>query len=336
MEFKIPEYKVDYEKDKIDIYPKLSESMKAVIDFQKKNSEGAFDTNCSWEELRVNYIEERKYWNEGGPVASKTINEKISTPVGEIPIRIYYPNDNEFNYACFFIHGGGYTVGNNDTHDRIMRSIMEYGDCAVIGIDYSLAPETKFPNQIFECAATINYIRENAEKYGLYADNMAISGDSGGGNFALATNLYLRDVLGSNEFISSLLLFYPSLGAFDSESTRTLGNELDGLRMEDRVYYENCYFPEDMDEENPYYKIMNADLTHGIPDTFLSCGELDPLLDSNVLFTKLLDRYGVETELEIVPGVVHAHVHYGRLMDEAITTLKKSGMFYKKIREKSK
>ena len=83
-------------------------------------------------------------------------------------------------------------MGSNDTHDRMMRSIMESGDCVVIGVDYHLAPEAKFPIPLYEAAAVIRHFHENAEQYDISPDKMAIAGDSGGANLALGANLYLR------------------------------------------------------------------------------------------------------------------------------------------------
>lgn len=333
MKYYMPEYKVNYDKDKVDIYSRLSKGMKKVIDWQKETSDGAFDTNCSWEELRRKYIEERKFWNEGGPEAYKIIEDTVEGPLGPVPIRIYYPGDKDKYHACIFIHGGGYTVGNNDTHDRIMRSLMGYGDCAVIGIDYTLSPEAKFPTPLYETVAVIEYIHKNADKYNLYADNMAISGDSGGGNMAIAASLYLRDVMKSNEYISTLLLFYPLIGLNDGISNRLFGTELDGMRKVDLDYYENCYITEDTDPENPYYKVINADLTYSMPASYVVCGELDPLLDGNVLFSKIMKNYGFKNKLEIVPGVLHAFIHYGKMMEETIEVLKNSAEFYKETRK---
>ena len=161
-EFKMPEFSVNMEINKPDPYPLLSEGMKRVIDYQAEHSKDAFDTNCSWTELREKYIEERKFWNEGGPEPFKVVNTEVEGPIGPVPVRIYYPDEKPDRNALVFIHGGGFTVGSNDTHDRMMRSIMESGDCVVIGVDYHLAPEAKFPIPLYEAAAVIRHFHENA------------------------------------------------------------------------------------------------------------------------------------------------------------------------------
>ena len=330
MEFRMPEYTINYEINKQNPYPLLSEGMRRVIDYQAENAKDAFVTDCTWDELRAKYVQERRFWNEGGPEAYKTVETTVEGPIGPVPVRIYYPDAAPTHHAVVFIHGGGFTVGSVDTHDRMMRCVMESSGCAVIGVDYHLAPEAKFPIPLYESAAVIRHFHEHGEQFGILPDRMAIGGDSGGANLALAANLYLRDAFGGNDYISALLLYYGSFGMMDSASYRLFGTELDGMRKADMAYYISCYLdPEAHDEENPYFVTLNNDLTHGVPATYLCCGDLDPLLDDSRALEHILRVHGVRTQFEIVPGALHAFMHYGRMMDEAVQCLKHSGEFFK-------
>lgn len=330
--FEMPEFTVNYDIHKKNPYDKLSEGMRKVIDFQLENSKDAFDTNCTWDELRAKYIEERKFWNEGGPQPHKVVNMEVEGPIGAVPVRIYYPDDKPNHNALVFIHGGGFTVGSIDTHDRMMRCVMEAAGCVVIGVDYHLAPEAKFPIQLYESAAVVRYFHENAEKYNISPDNMAIGGDSGGANLALGVNLYLRDVFGGNDYIAALLLYYGAFGLKDGWSYRVHGSELDGMRKCDLDAYSGFYMePGSGDEDNPYYATLNADLSYGMPATYMCCGDLDPLLTDSEALNYILKQNGVRTEFEVIPGVLHAYMHYGRMMDEAIHCLNASGAFYASV-----
>lgn len=331
MKFSMPDYTVDYEVNKLDPRLHLSEGMRRVIDWQEAHAKGAFDTNCSLEEMRKNYVEERRFWNEGGPEAHRTVETTVEGPIGPVPVRIYYPDAAPQHHAVVFIHGGGFTVGNNDTHDRLMRCLMAASGCAVIGVDYHLAPEAKFPTPLYECAAVVRYFHENGAPWGILPDRMAIAGDSGGGNLSLATNLYLRDAFGGNDYVSALLLYYPGVGLTDGVTRRLQGSELDGMRRCDLAAYKNNYMPDGADMENPYYRTINADLTHGIPATYLCCGDLDPLLDDSRLLEAILSTHGTHVQLDVIPGVLHAFMHYGRMMPEAVACLERSGAFYKKL-----
>ncbi len=327
--FEVPHREIDTEVNKPNPYPLLSEGMKKVVDFQAEHSADAFDTNCTWDQLREKYIVERRFWNEGGPTPHKTLELAVEGPIGPIPVRIYYPDDKPKHHALIFIHGGGFTVGNNDTHDRIMRSIMSVTNCAVIGIDYHLAPETKFPIPLYECSAVIRYFHEEGDQYGILPDKMAIAGDSGGANLAFGSNLYLRDFYGGNDYISALLLYYGAYGLTDSPSWRVHGTLLDGMRRSDMESYISYYLenPEE-DIKNPYFATINNDLTYGIPPTYLCCGELDPLISDSQALNDILAHQGVLTKFEKIPGALHAFIHYGKMMEEAVDCIRSSGKFY--------
>lgn len=329
MEFKMPEFTVNLEVNKPDPYPLLNEGMKKVIDYQMENAKDAFVTDCSWDELREKYVAERRFWNEGGPQPFKTEETTVEGPIGPVPVRIYYPDDKPQHHALVFIHGGGFTVGNNDTHDRMMRSVMASSGCAVIGVDYHLAPEVKFPIPLYESAAVIRYFHENGEKWGILPDHMAIGGDSGGANLALGANLYLRDAFGGNDYICALLLYYGSFGLTDGPHWRLYGTELDGMRKADLDYYLGCYLENPAEDcMNPYFATLNNDLTHGIPATYLCVGTLDPLMGDSVALEEILRCHGVRTQFDVIEGALHAFMHYGRMMDDAINCLERSGKFY--------
>ncbi len=328
MEFHMPEYKINYEVNKQDPYTLLSEDMRKVIDYQAEHSADAFDTNCTWDELRRKYVEERRFWNEGGPEPFKTVETTVEGPIGDVPVRIYYPDDKPQHHAVVFIHGGGFTVGSIDTHDRMMRYIMAHSGCAVIGVDYHLAPEAKFPIPLYESAAVVRWFHENGAEFGILPDHMAIAGDSGGGNLSLSVNLYLRDAFGGNDYICALLLYYGSFGLMDGPSHRLYGTLLDGMRKEDLDYYIGCYLEEGMkDQDNPYFVSLNNDLTHGVPATYMCVGSLDPLLDDSQALNAILTNHGVRTELEVMPGCLHAYMHYSRMMREAEHCLIRSAEF---------
>lgn len=335
--FEMPDVQPNMEINKPDAYQLLSPGMKQVIDYQAEHAADAFDTNCTWDELRIKYVKERKFWNEGGPKPYQIVNTEVEGPIGPVPVRLYYPDDKPGHQALVFIHGGGFTVGSNDTHDRMMRSVMEAANCVVIGVDYHLAPEAKFSIPLYETAAVVRYFHENAEKYHISPDRMAMGGDSGGANLALAANLYLRDAFGGNDYIAALILYYGAFGMMDGPSWRLNGTALDGMTKADMLAYMSYYFEDlERDMEHPYFSCFNNDLSHGVPPCYICCGELDPLLGDSQLLYQILRNNGVQAQLEVVPGVLHAFMHYGRMMEEAIQCLKHSGEFYQAVLKSEK
>lgn len=329
--FEMPDVKPSMEINKPDPYPLLSEGMKRVIDYQAEHSADAFDTNCTWDELREKYVKERGFWNEGGPEPYKVVETTVEGPIGDVPVRIYYPDDKPGHNALVFIHGGGFTVGSVETHNRMMRSVMAAANCVVIGVDYHLAPEAKFPIPLYESAAVVRYFHENAEQFDICPDNMAIGGDSGGANLSLGVNLYLRDAFGGNDYIAALILYYGAFGLPDGPAWRLNGTALDGMTRADLDAYISYYIDKPEDKMNPYYACFNNDLSYGMPPTYICCGNLDPLLGDSELLHQIQTNNGVRSEFELVPGALHAFMHYGRMMDEAVDCLRHSGEFYASV-----
>ncbi len=148
-------------KNKVHVLERIGDEMRAVLQFQQQNG-GNTTAALDYPSQRQNYIDERKYWNEQGPEMAKTVSDTVTTDYGEVGVRLYYP-------ACkpapvlFYLHGGGFILGNLDTHDRIMRLLAHYSGCTVIGIDYSLSPEARFPQAIEETVAVCRFFNQHAD-----------------------------------------------------------------------------------------------------------------------------------------------------------------------------
>ena len=113
------------------------------------------------------YMDERVFWNDGGPVPAKVVEVEIEGPYGKIPCRLHYPRISDQPMGMMlYAHGGSLYLGNNDTHSRIMRTLTEKSDTVVIGVDYHLAPQNRFPKWIEECVAATKYFRAHAAEYG--------------------------------------------------------------------------------------------------------------------------------------------------------------------------
>ena len=144
----------------------------------------------------------------------------------------------------------------------------------------------------------------------------------------MGVNLYLRDTPGGNGFVKALLLYYGSFVLQDSSSARLYGTLLDGMRKSDLTTYMSYYVNAD-DMENPYFAAFLNDLSTGVPPIYMCCGSLDPLLDDTKTLEQMMKYFGVSTQVDIVPGALHAFMHYGRMMPEAVECLERSGAFFK-------
>jgi acetyl esterase len=162
----------------------------------------------------------RKPWREGGPIMAET----REMDMGGVRLRLHRPVADEKLPVLLYIHGGGWTLFSIDTHDRLMREYAARAGIAVIGIDYSLSPESKFPVALEECAAALDWIESQAEALNLDADRVLIGGDSAGANLSVATCLLQRQR--GRPLPIAMLLNY---GAFAPERTPSYARFGDGL-----------------------------------------------------------------------------------------------------------
>jgi acetyl esterase len=266
------------------------------------------------DEARAQYAAGRRYWNADAPELDEIIDTPMEGPGGSIPARVYLHGDERPLPVLIYLHGGGWVVGNLDTHDKIMRLLALRSGAAVVGVDYGLAPQTKFPAAIDECLAAVAHVRDHAADWGIDPERIAIGGDSAGANLAVAVALSLRDA--QPELLRMLLLVYGVFGLQDSPSQRLFGERGDGLSNKDMDYYYDCYLRGPEDAQDDRFNVLGADL-RGLPPAFIAAAGMDPLLDDSVVMHELLGEAGVESKLAIYDGVLHGFLHYSRMLDRS-------------------
>lgn len=219
-------------------------------------------------EQRQHYTLERRFWNAGAPEMA-TRAYMVPTKYGQVETRLFCPQPDS-PATLFYLHGGGFILGNLDTHDRIMRLLASYSQCTVIGIDYTLSPEACFPQAIEEIVAACCYFHQQAEDYQINMSRIGFAGDSAGAMLALASTLWLRDKQIDCGKVAGVLLWYGLYGLRDSVTRRLLGGVWDGLTQQDLQMYEEAYLSNDADRESPYYCLFNNDLTREVPPCFIA------------------------------------------------------------------
>ncbi len=319
--------------NKLDAMSLMNDQMKAVLQKSAELAGDAFVTDVGFEEMRANYIKERAFWNEGGPVMAKTEDVEFESAMGPFIARFYYPVEAEKLPVIEFIHGGGFVVGSPDTHDRVCRILAEKTGAAVVSVDYHLSPESKYPTNIQECAQVAKYLHEHGAERGIDGDDLSFAGDSGGAVLSMAANLWLRDEEGDNSFVKSLLLYYGFYGLLDSPSRRLYGWDIDGMRKEDLMYYNQCWLNDLATEsEAPYVDMLSNDLKTSMAPCYIAAAELDPLRDDSDCLSRVLTNNGIDNQFEIFGGVLHAFVHYSRMLDAAYECIEHSAEFWKNRR----
>lgn len=310
--------------NRFDIKPLLDPQMAAVLARQRELAGGASTGDRNPRELRVAYRQERQYWNADRPELTRVRDTTVPGPAGAVPVRLYYPNDQVLLPGVVYLHGGGWVVGDLESHDKIMRLLALDSAAVVIGVDYRLAPEHKFPIPIEEALAVVRYLIDQGRGWGIDPARLAIAGDSAGAHLSLAACLLTR-----REGISPLraaALYYGVFGLRDSPSRRKFGNNDDGLTEADMKFYAECLLrgPEDLDD--PCFDLLRNDLS-GLPPQYVLAAGLDPLLDDSLLLADLLEVAGIERELVTYPGVLHGFLHYSRMLDASRRAIRDSALW---------
>ena len=222
-------------------------------------------------------------------------------PAGPLNVRIYRPTSEAGLPAIVFCHGGGFVLGDLDTHDSICHRLAHSSGCAVIAVDYRRAPETRFPGALDDCTAALHWIVEHAASLGVDGKRIALCGDSAGGNLAAATAFRARR---SGPVVGHVALLYPMLDpACDSESMHAFGRGYLLARSGVQWSWSQYLFaPEDA--VNPLAALLHADLA-GLPTTSVVTAECDPLRDEGEAFAGRLRAAGVEVVARRYAGMVH-------------------------------
>ena len=316
--------------NKLDVEPLMNDQMKAVV---AKSAElaGPFETNVSLDAMRANYERERVFWNEGGPEMARVEDSELTGPLGAFKVRRYYPVEADALPAIVFIHGGGFVVGSLNTHDRACRVLAEQTGAAVVAVDYHLSPESRYPANIQECATVAKFLHEQGAAWGVDGNDVSLAGDSGGAVLSMATNLWLRDEEGDNSFVRTLLLYYGFYGLVDSASRRLFGGPIDGMGKDDLAYYNEVWLGS-TDEgylHLPYVDMLANDLGTSMPACYIASADLDPLRDDSSCLYEILRGQGVPCAYDNFEGVLHAFIHYTRMLDAANDLIARSADFYR-------
>jgi acetyl esterase len=241
----------------------------------------------------------RKPWREGGPIMS----ESHELDMGGVRLRLHRPVADEKLPVMLYIHGGGWTLFSIDTHDRLMREYAARAGIAVLGIDYSLSPESKFPVALEECAAALDWIAVQAKALNLDATRVLIGGDSAGANLSVATCLLQRQR--GRPLPIAMLLNY---GAFAPENTPSyvrFGAGDYSLDADEMDLFWGNYVDGPEQFADPLVAPLRADLT-GLPPAFLAIAECDILTDCNDAFARKLEEAGVPTLAKTYNGATHS------------------------------
>lgn len=231
-----------------------------------------------------------------------------------LPARLYAPSTCAPLPVLLYLHGGGFTIGSVATHDVLCRQLAHLAGCAVVSLDYRLAPEHQFPTAINDAWDALQWLAAHGDTLGLDTQRMAVGGDSAGGTLAAACAILARDA-GLN--LQLQLLIYPGTCAHqDTDSHFRYAHAL-VLEREGILWFFDHYVRNDADREDWRFAPLLAPDVEGVAPAFLCLAELDPLVDEGVQYADMLRMAGVPVDLEIYKGVTHEFIKMGRAIPEA-------------------
>lgn len=261
--------------------------------------------NLSPAEMRRVCEAVRAPWAAGGPAMARQIDRVVPTPVGDVRVRVHNPSAGPTKPALIYMHGGGWKLFSIDTHDRLMREYAARADVVVIGVDYALAPEAKFPVAQHQIAHVVRWARAHAAELEIDSARIALGGDSAGGNLAITTALMLREE-GELETVSALVLNYAAIDTYCAPGAlQRYGYDGYMLGAEEMRDFWRDYLRSAEDERNPLACPIHADL-RGLPPTFMVIPECDILSEQNWRLAKKLQSAGVKVQTSFYPGASHS------------------------------
>ncbi len=250
----------------------------------------------------------------------------------KIKLRIYVPfsiKKNKNYPVTLFFHGGGFVMGNLETHDYPCRCIAKFSENIVIAVDYSLAPEFKFPKPLNDA----KYILKNLKKFPLPfkidLENVLVCGDSAGGN--LATILAINYSYNLLPKIKGQILIYPCVDL--TLSMKSMDIQLDGLVFSGKTmsYFVKHYLENRVDEVNWEASPLYAPNLSNQPPAYIFAAGLDPLLDEGIAYKNRLKDNGNIVHYKLYEGQIHGFVTNSKHFPKGLECLKEIGMAAKDL-----
>lgn len=257
----------------------------------------------------------RCFAEESAPMGAVPEVDRVEDVVlpGGPRVRLYRPDDRPGDRAdtdglpvVVFLHGGGWVLGDLDTHDLMCRTLVVESGCALVAVDYRRAPEDPFPAAVDDAEAALRWISESGPAYGLDPERVAVVGDSAGGNLALALGLRAA---GRRPGLRLQVLFYPV-------TTTDLGlgvdPEYDGLVLarDELAWHQDLYLPAPADRRSPEASPLDrADLT-GLPPALVIAAECDPIHPQSGVLADALTEAGVPARLRVFEGAIHGFAQW--------------------------
>jgi acetyl esterase len=282
-------------------------------------------------EAREYYLNARFVSNPEPPELESDKSLSIPAPHGALPARIYTPRklrkSNGLAPCLVFFHGGGWVIGNLDSHDAACRTLAHEGDLIVISVDYRLSPEHKFPAAVEDAIAATAWISSNALALDIDATRLMVGGDSAGGNLAAVVAIHARDSGGPK--LAGQVLIYPGT---DFRMTHPSHSEPEtSILLTHSVirWFRDHYLSGPADVDDWRASPARVASLAGLPPAYLLTAGADPLRDEGNEFATRLKDAGVPVTYRTFPGQFHGFFTMGKLLPQANVAAREIGEWLK-------
>jgi acetyl esterase len=278
-------------------------------------------------EARELYLKARVVSNPEPPQLKSVQPLAIPASHGPIPARVYTPlrlrEANGLAPCLVFFHGGGWVIGNLDSHDVVCRKLADEGQLIVVSVDYRLAPEHKFPAAVDDAIAATKWIADNAKQLGIDASRLSVGGDSAGGNLAAVVAISARD--GNGPAIAGQVLIYPAIDFALTHSSHSEPETSILLTHSVVRWFRAHYLKGAADIDDWRASPARAKTLIGLPPTYVLTAGADPLRDEGDEYAKRLKEAGVPVTYRTFPGQFHGFFTMGKLLQQANVAAREIG-----------
>jgi acetyl esterase/lipase len=292
----------------------------------------AYET-LSPDEAREYYRQARFATNPEPPELKSVAPLSIPAPHGSIPARIYTPmklrQANALAPCLVFFHGGGWVIGDLDTHDVACRKLADEGQLIVISVDYRLAPEHKFPSAVEDAIAATAWVASCAKELGIDASRLLVGGDSAGGNLAAVVAIAARD--GNGPAIAGQVLIYPSTDIAMTHPSHSEPETSILLTHSVIKWFCNHYLNSAADIHDWRASPSRASTLIGLPPAYVLTAGADPLRDEGDEYARRLMQAGVAVTYRTFPGQFHGFFTMGRLLQQANVAAQEIGAWLRAL-----
>jgi acetyl esterase len=247
----------------------------------------------------------------------KVVNLKAQGPRGNIPLRNYTPvaAGGEPLPTLIYYHGGGYVIGDLETHDGLCRLFANEASVRVIAVDYRLAPEHKFPAAVDDAYAALEWIEANASELGVDANRLAVGGDSAGGCLAAVVAQMAKERGGPKLVFQMLLFPVTEVGS----GTQSMRENASGYFLEKATldWFFGNYLEKGANTSDVRMSPLLASDLSGLPPAYVMVAGFDPLHDEGVAYAERLRAAGVSVAVADYPHLVHVFIYLQAVLPQA-------------------